>query len=105
MDLSDYRKQIDEIDDELVKLFSRRMETAANIAQCKRGMGKAVMDAKREREKLLDILGKCPEKFKDYTASLYSLIFELSRSYQHRILGTGSQLTEQIQSALSLIHI
>ena len=100
MDLSDYRKQIDEIDDELVKLFSRRMETAANIAQCKRDMGKAVMDAKREREKLLDLVGKCPEKFKDYTASLYSLIFELSRSYQHRILGTGSELTAQIQSAI-----
>lgn len=100
MDLSDYRKQIDEIDDELVKLFSRRMETAANIAQCKRDMGKAVMDAKREREKLLDLVGKCPEEFQDYTSSLYSLIFELSRSYQHRILGTGSQLTEQIQSAI-----
>lgn len=100
MDLSDYRKQIDEIDDQLVKLFSRRMETAARIAECKRGMGKAVMDAKREREKLLDILGKCPEEFQDYTASLYSLIFELSRSYQHRILGTGSALTEQIQSAI-----
>lgn len=100
MDLSDYRKQIDEIDDELVKLFSRRMETAANIAQCKRDMGKAVMDAKREREKLLDLVGKCPEKFKDYTASLYSLIFELSRSYQNRILGTGSELTAQIQSAI-----
>ena len=100
MDLSDYRKQIDQIDDELVKLFSRRMETAANIAQCKRDMGKPVMDAKREREKLLDLVGKCPDKFKDYTASLYSLIFELSRSYQHRILGTGSQLTEQIQSAI-----
>ncbi len=100
MDLSDYRKQIDQIDDELVKLFSRRMETAANIAQCKRDMGKPVMDAKREREKLLDLVDKCPDKFKDYTASLYSLIFELSRSYQNRILGTGSQLTEQIQSAI-----
>ncbi len=100
MDLSDYRKQIDEIDDELVKLFSRRMETAAAIARCKQDMGKGVMDAKREREKLLDILGKCPEEFQDYTSSLYSLIFELSRSYQHRILGTGSALTEQIQSAI-----
>ena len=100
MDLSDYRKQIDEIDDELVKLFSRRMETAARIAECKRDMGKGVMDAKREREKLLDILGKCPEELQDYTSSLYSLIFELSRSYQHRILGTGSALTEQIQSAI-----
>ena len=100
MDLSDYRKQIDEIDDELVKLFSRRMETAARIAECKRDMGKGVMDAKREWEKLLDILGKCPEELQDYTSSLYSLIFELSRSYQHRILGTGSALTEQIQSAI-----
>ena len=100
MDLSDYRKQIDQIDDELVKLFSRRMETAAAIARCKQDMGKGVMDAKREREKLLDILGKCPEEFQDYTSSLYSLIFELSRSYQHRILGTGSALTEQIQSAI-----
>lgn len=100
MDLSDYRKQIDEIDDELVKLFSRRMETAAHIAECKRDMGKSVMDAKREREKLLDIVDKCPEEFKDYTVSLYSLIFELSRSYQHRILGTGSELTAQIQSAI-----
>ncbi len=100
MDLSDYRKQIDEIDDKLVKLFSRRMETAARIAECKRDMGKGVMDAKREREKLLDILGKCPEELQDYTSSLYSLIFELSRSYQHRILGIGSALTEQIQSAI-----
>lgn len=100
MDLSDYRKQIDKIDDELVKLFSRRMETAARIAECKRNIGKGVMDAKREREKLLDILGKCPEELQDYTSSLYSLIFELSRSYQHRILGTGSALTEQIQSAI-----
>ena len=39
MDLSDYRKKIDEIDDEMVKLFSQRMETAARIAECKRGMG------------------------------------------------------------------
>ena len=76
------------------------METAARIAECKRDMGKGVMDAKREREKLLDILGKCPEELQDYTSSLYSLIFELSRSYQHRILGTSSALTEQIQSAI-----
>ena len=100
MDLSDYRKQIDQIDDELIKLFSRRMETAAHIARYKKETGKAVMDAGREREKLLDIMGKCPEEFQDYAASLYSLIFELSRSYQHRILGTASALTEQIQSAI-----
>ena len=100
MDLSQYREQIDRIDDELIQLFARRMETAAQIAQWKRQAGKPVMDAGRERAKLLDVMEKCPEEFKDYAVSLYSLLFELSRSYQHRILDSSSALTEQITAAV-----
>ena len=100
MDLSYYREQIDQIDDELIQLFARRMETAAQIAQWKRQAGKPVMDASRERAKLLDVMEKCPEEFKDYAVSLYSLLFELSRSYQHRILDSSSALTEQITAAV-----
>ena len=100
MDLSQYREQIDQIDDELIQLFARRMETAAQIAQWKRQAGKPVMDASRERAKLLDVMEKCPEEFKDYAVSLYSLLFELSRSYQHRILDSSSALTEQITAAV-----
>ena len=101
MDLSYYREQIDQIDDELIQLFARRMETAAQIAQWKRQAGKPVMDAGRERAKLLDVMGKCPDEFKDYAVSLYSLLFELSRSYQHRILDSSSALTEQISAAIA----
>ena len=101
MDLSYYREQIDQIDDELIQLFARRMETAAQIAQWKRQAGKPVMDAGRERAKLLDVMEKCPEEFKDYAVSLYSLLFELSRSYQHRILDSSSALTEQISAAIA----
>ena len=101
MDLSQYREQIDQIDDELIQLFARRMETAAQIAQWKRQAGKPVMDAGRERAKLLDVMGKCPDEFKDYAVSLYSLLFELSRSYQHRILDSSSALTEQISAAIA----
>ena len=100
MDLSQYREQIDRIDDELIALFARRMETAAQIAQWKRQAGKPVMDASRERAKLLDVMEKCPAEFKDYAVSLYSLLFELSRSYQHRILDSSSALTEQITAAI-----
>ena len=100
MDLNYYREQIDQIDDELIQLFARRMETAAQIAQWKRQAGKPVMDAGRERAKLLDVMEKCPEEFKDYAVSLYSLLFELSRSYQHRILDSSSALTEQITAAV-----
>ena len=101
MDLSQYREQIDQIDDELIQLFARRMETAAQIAQWKRQADKPVMDAGRERAKLLDVMGKCPDEFKDYAVSLYSLLFELSRSYQHRILDSSSALTEQISAAIA----
>lgn len=100
MDLSQYREQIDQIDDELIALFARRMETAAQIAQWKRQAGKPVMDASRERAKLLDVMEKCPAEFKDYAVSLYSLLFELSRSYQHRILDSSNALTEQITAAI-----
>ena len=100
MDLSYYREQIDQIDDALIQLFARRMETAAQIAQWKRQAGKPVMDASRERAKLLDVMEKCPAEFKDYAVSLYSLLFELSRSYQHRILDSSSALTEQITAAI-----
>ena len=101
MDLSYYREQIDQIDDALIQLFARRMETAAQIAQWKRQAGKPVMDASRERAKLLDVMEKSPEDFKDYAVSLYSLLFELSRSYQHRILDSSSALTEQISAAIA----
>ena len=36
MDLQDYRKQIDEIDDQLVKLFAQRMEVSEGIASYKK---------------------------------------------------------------------
>jgi chorismate mutase/prephenate dehydratase len=100
MDLNQCRQQIDNIDDQLVKLFAQRMEVAAAVAQCKRETGKPVMDAARERAKLLDVMSKSPDEFKDYTMSLYSLIFEMSRSYQHRILDSDNALTSRIKTAI-----
>ncbi len=100
MDLNAYRKRIDEIDDELVRLFAERMETAAGIAAFKKENDLPVLDARREREKLQQIAEKSPEELEDYAVRLYSLLFELSRSYQHRLLGTKSALGEQIETAL-----
>lgn len=100
MDLNQYRQRIDEIDDQMVRLFAERMEVAAGIAAYKKENNLPVLDMRREREKLLQIAEKTPEGLKDYAVSLYSLIFELSRSSQNRLLGTRSELTEQIETAL-----
>lgn len=100
MELQDYRKKIDEIDAQLTALFTERMQTAAQIAAYKKEHGLSVLDAGRERQKLSEIAKLVPEEFEDATLSLYSLIFELSRGYQNRLLGTNAELPKKIEQAI-----
>ncbi len=100
MELQDYRKKIDEIDAQLTTLFTERMQTAAQIAAYKKEHGLSVLDAGRERQKLSEIAKLVPEEFEDATLSLYSLIFELSRGYQNRLLGTNAELPKKIEQAI-----
>ncbi|MDY3859973.1 MAG: prephenate dehydratase [Candidatus Limivicinus sp.] len=100
MDRSDYRKQIDRIDEQLVKLFAERMEVAGRLAEYKKENSLPVLDVRREREKLHSVSEQSPEELRDYTELLYSLIFELSRSYQNRLIGTGTELTARIEDAV-----
>ena len=87
MELSDYRRQIDDIDSQLLALFYRRMDVAAQIGGYKKAHNLPALDAGRERAKLQQIADSAPEALRDYTVSLYSLMFELSRSCQNRLLG------------------
>ena len=100
MDLNEYRLKIDAIDDELVRLFSERMDIATGIAKYKAENGLPVLDAKREREKLLAIADKTTPELRDYAVNLYMLLFELSRCHQNRALGRVSPLAGEIARAL-----
>ena len=82
MNTEDYRKEIDVIDDKLIELFKQRMDVAAKIADYKKNNNLPILDAQREREKIAAVMEKAPEDYRDYASLLYSLIFELSRSYQ-----------------------
>lgn len=100
MDLNDYRKEIDSIDDQLIALFAQRMETAEKIAEYKKANGLRVLDARREKEKMREILDKTPDDLREYVSSLYSLIFELSRSRQSCLLSTKGDLPAKIAEAI-----
>ena len=100
MELQDYRKKIDEIDAQLTALFIERMQTAAQIAAYKKEHALSVLDAGRERQKLSEIAKLAGEEFEDAAMSLYSLIFELSRGYQSRLLGTNAELPKKIEAAI-----
>ena len=100
MELSDYRKKLDEIDDEILRLFAERMEIAADIAAWKKERELPVLDARREKEKLQTLEEKSPEELSDYTRQLFSMIMELSRSRQSRILHRENSETRAIEKAL-----
>ena len=50
MELQDYRAQLDQIDDQIVSLFTQRMETVRNVADYKKEHNTPVLHAGRERD-------------------------------------------------------
>lgn len=100
MDLKDLRNDIDAIDDQLVKLFAQRMEISAQIADYKKEKSLPIFVPAREREKLADVAEKAGPDMANYTRVLYSMLFELSRSYQSKLTGEVSPLYREIMEAI-----
>lgn len=100
MDLNELRLEIDQIDDELVRLFCQRMEVAAKIADYKKENHLPILVPSRERAKLQDVAQKAGPDMANYTRVLYSMLFELSRSYQSKCNDTTSPLHDMIMEAI-----
>jgi chorismate mutase/prephenate dehydratase len=100
MDLNEIRDRIDDVDDQLIRLFCETMNLSNEAASYKREKGIPVIDMERERAKRNNIFEKSPEEFKEYLPLLYSVVFDLSRSYQNRLIGVGSSLTKDIEHAI-----
>ena len=100
MNLDELRTQIDAVDDSLVELFQKRMDIAAQIAEYKRENGLPILQSAREREKLATISAGAPEEMQRYLRVLYSLLFELSRTYQGALYRSDTDLYRTITRAI-----
>ena len=100
MELSDYRKQIDEIDDQITELFQQRMDAAAGIARVKRENNLPVYDPAREREKLGEVSAHVRDDLAQDVRTLYATLFELSRAHQRDLNRTESQLGAAVREAI-----
>ena len=89
MELAEVRQEIDQIDDQLLGLFVRRMELAKDVAAAKRESGRAPYDPARERQKLFEITQAAPEGMKAQAASLFSLLMSMNKAEQLKILHAG----------------
>lgn len=101
MTLEELRIRINDLNDRILELFLQRQELAGQVAQVKHASGSSVYDPARERQILSEVAEKAGEEMRDYATVLFSMLMELSRAYQHRLLATDSALTGRVRQALA----
>lgn len=86
-DLQELRKQIDQIDQEMVRLFEARMDVCRQVAEYKIANGKKVLDRSRELEKLDTLGGMAHNDFNRHgIRELFQQIMAMSRKLQYQLL-------------------
>ncbi len=100
MDITQLREKIDNIDNQLVNLFTQRMEITRDIAAYKKENDLPIYVPARERQKLQEVAKLAGPDMDDYTRVLYSMIFELSRSYQSKQNSTATELYRKITDSI-----
>ena len=80
-----FRKKIDKIDEQLVKLLDERMELAFELGKLKKEHGRDVLDEGREKE-VFEKLQALPKQTvrDDEIRELYELIIKISRLHGKR---------------------
>ncbi|MDE7251713.1 MAG: prephenate dehydratase [Acetatifactor sp.] len=93
MDLGELRKGLDEIDEQIVELYEKRMDICKQVAEYKLGTGKNVYDRVREQEKLNKVRALTHNEFNSRGAGeLFEQIMSMSRKLQYQMLSeNGSQ--------------
>ncbi len=87
MDLLKLRGQIDEIDEQIVDLYEKRMDISRQVAEFKIETGKKVFDKAREEEKLRKVKSLTHNDFNSRgIEELFEQIMSMSRKLQYRLL-------------------
>lgn len=83
-DLKDFRNKIDELDNELVRLFQERMEYVTMVSEYKKANGISTDDFGREDSMIANMLPKVDDQWKEYYKDFQMELFRLSKLHQKR---------------------
>lgn len=100
-DLTQLRKEIDEIDDRILPLYLKRMEITGEIGKLKNQNSRAVTDKNREKEIVYRLAKDLSDDMKLYVKELYDAVFLTSKAYQNRFTRRTSDTVENVEKILS----
>ncbi|HAN20504.1 MAG: chorismate mutase [Clostridiales bacterium GWF2_36_10] len=101
MNIEELRQEIDKTDAELVNLFNRRMDAVKQIAEYKKANNLPIFDSERERQLFEKVAKLAGESTESYIRTLFSVITDLSRSYQGKLINGKSKTAENIEEAIA----
>ena len=85
--LEELRVELDEIDNQMVELYQKRMNVCREVGDYKVKAGRKVYDRQREQEKLADVESKVENDFdKNGVRELYTQLMSMSRKLQYQKL-------------------
>ena len=102
MDLDKLRQEIDEIDSQMCDLFARRMQVVSGIGKYKKENNLPVYHPSRARTVLHNVSKRLGPEFEGYGRTLYRTIFDLSESYETRMLSEGSEFFNYFKNIASV---
>ena len=86
-DIKEIRAEITRTDDEMAKLFEKRMQLASQVAAYKKSNSLPIYDAKREEEVLRNGAARISDlEIQSYYYNFQKKVMELSRNYQSRLM-------------------
>ena len=91
-DLEQYRQEIDELDEQLVRLFLRRMEVTGKVGEYKLAHGMQVLDRERERRVLAKRASLAVDiRQEEDVKELFQTIMAISRRQQRSLVLEGQE--------------
>ena len=83
MALASIRQEIDQIDDQIVKLLEERMHLVEGVVAYKKASGKPILDSKREEVIFEKVRNRVEDKrYQETIVATFSDILKRSRDYQ-----------------------
>ena len=95
MDITDWRKQIDELDRQLVKLLSERARSAVEIGRLKRDTNLPIYEPEREKIVFENVqrMNEGPLPAKDLVR-IFERIMDVMRNIQKEAMATKADIVE-----------
>ncbi len=98
MNLDEIRKNIDDIDSQIIDLFAKRMECAKQVAEYKKSNSVGVLQSSREQQVIAKAVDKMDnEELKKFVPTLMNCLMEMSKDYQREFYDEQVKLELDIE--------